>query len=62
MALGWDLHVDYLRKGKVMMEDGEEVEVEMAELQAEDERGEWAPEVVELDEHGRQRDLVSWND
>ncbi|PNP56769.1 hypothetical protein THARTR1_03465 [Trichoderma harzianum] len=62
VALGWDLHADYLRKGKVMMEDGEEVEVEMAELQAEDERGEWAPEVVELDEHGRQRDLVSWND
>ncbi|KAL7905504.1 AAR2 domain-containing protein [Trichoderma velutinum] len=62
VALGWDLHADYLRKGKVMMEDGEEVEVEMAELQAEDERGEWAPEVVELDEHGRQRDLVSWDD
>ncbi|KAL7935701.1 AAR2 domain-containing protein [Trichoderma chlorosporum] len=62
VALGWDLHADYLRKGKVMMEDGEEVEVEMAELQAEDERGEWAPEVVELDENGRQMDLVSWND
>ncbi|KAL7789109.1 AAR2 domain-containing protein [Trichoderma ceciliae] len=61
-GLGWDLHGDYLRKGKVTMEDGEEVELEMAELQAEDERGEWAPEVVELDEHGRQRDLVSWND
>lgn len=60
--LGWDLHGDYLRKGKVMMEDGEEVELEMAELQAEDERGEWAPEIVELDEHGRQRDLVSLND
>jgi A1 cistron-splicing factor AAR2 len=62
VGLGWDLHGDYLRKGKVTMEDGEEVELEMAELQAEDERGEWAPEVVELDEHGRQRDLVSWND
>ncbi|RFU73599.1 hypothetical protein TARUN_8651 [Trichoderma arundinaceum] len=62
VGLGWDLHGDYLRKGKVMMEDGEEVELEMAELQAEDERGEWAPEVVELDEQGRQRDLVSWTD
>ncbi|KAH6603596.1 hypothetical protein Trco_008371 [Trichoderma cornu-damae] len=62
VGLGWDLRGDYLRKGKVTMEDGEEVELEMAELQAEDERGEWAPEVVELDEHGRQRDLVSWND
>ncbi|KAL7957606.1 AAR2 domain-containing protein [Trichoderma compactum] len=62
VALGWDLHADYVRRGKVMLEDGEEVEVEMEELQAEDERGEWAPEVVELDEHGRQRDLVSLND
>ncbi|KAL6859319.1 AAR2 domain-containing protein [Trichoderma novae-zelandiae] len=62
VGLGWDLDGDYLRKGKVMMEDGEEVDVEMAELQAEDERGEWAPEIVELDEQGRQRDLVSWHD
>ncbi|KAL6894690.1 AAR2 domain-containing protein [Trichoderma evansii] len=62
VGLGWDLYGDYLRKGKIMMEDGEEVELEMAELQAEDERGEWAPEVVELDEQGRQLDLVSWND
>ncbi|KAL7919911.1 AAR2 domain-containing protein [Trichoderma austrokoningii] len=62
VGLGWDLYGDYLRKGKVMMEDGEEVELEMAELQAEDERGEWAPEVVQLDEQGRQLDLVSWND
>ncbi|PNP40981.1 hypothetical protein TGAMA5MH_06848 [Trichoderma gamsii] len=62
VGLGWDLYGDYLRKGKVTMEDGEEVELEMAELQAEDERGEWAPEVVQLDEQGRQLDLVSWND
>ena len=60
--LGWDISADYLRKGKVMMEDGEEVEVEVSDLQAEDERGEWAPEIVELDEHGRQKDLVSWAD
>ncbi|KAF4956215.1 hypothetical protein FGADI_4027 [Fusarium gaditjirri] len=58
----WDLRGDYLRRGKVMMEDGEEVELEVADLAAEDERGEWAPEIVELDESGRQRDLVSWND
>jgi A1 cistron-splicing factor AAR2 len=45
-----------------MMEDGEQVELEVADLAAEDERGEWAPEVVDLDESGRQRDLVSWND
>ncbi|KAI9158942.1 hypothetical protein HJFPF1_06945 [Paramyrothecium foliicola] len=60
--LGWDIQGHYLRKGKVMMEDGEEVEVEMAELQAEDERGEWAPEIVDLDEGGRPRDMVSWTD
>jgi A1 cistron-splicing factor AAR2 len=59
--LDWDLRSDnYVRKGKVMMEDGEEVDVEMAELEAEDERGEWAPEVVELDELGREKGLVSW--
>ncbi|KAG5821275.1 hypothetical protein H9Q74_000365 [Fusarium xylarioides] len=61
-TLDWDLRGDYLRRGKVMMEDGEEVELEVADLAAEDERGEWAPEIVDLDESGRQRDLVSWND
>jgi A1 cistron-splicing factor AAR2 len=45
-----------------MLEDGEEIEVEMGELEAEDERGEYAPEVVELDERGNQRGLVSWSD
>ncbi|OAA78839.1 AAR2 family protein [Akanthomyces lecanii RCEF 1005] len=61
-GFGWDIRGEYLRKGKVVMEDGEEVELEMDELQAEDERGEWAPEVVELDEHGREKGLISWND
>ncbi|KAK7408076.1 hypothetical protein QQX98_009731 [Neonectria punicea] len=60
--LDWDLRGDYLRRGNVMMEDGEQVELEVNDLEAEDERGEWAPEVVQLDESGRQRDLVSWND
>ncbi|KAM0348656.1 hypothetical protein ACHAPU_004091 [Fusarium lateritium] len=61
-TLDWDLRGDYLRRGNVMMEDGEQVELEMMDLAAEDERGEWAPEIVDLDESGRQRDLVSWND
>lgn len=61
-GFGWDIRGEYLRKGKMVMEDGEEVELEMKELQAEDERGEWAPEVVELDENGRQKDLISWDD
>ncbi|CAH0018206.1 unnamed protein product [Clonostachys rhizophaga] len=61
--LGWDLRSDnYVRSGKIMLEDGEEIEVEMGELEAEDERGEYAPEVVELDERGNQRGLVSWSD
>lgn len=59
--MGWDLSGDYLRKGLVMMEDGEEVELELTDLEAEDERGEWAPEIVEFDENGRQRDLISWS-
>ncbi|CEJ92108.1 hypothetical protein VHEMI07781 [[Torrubiella] hemipterigena] len=61
-ALGWDIKAQYLRTGKVIMEDGEEVEVEMEELAAEDERGEYAPEIVELDGEGRQKDLVSWSE
>ncbi|KAH7144473.1 AAR2 protein-domain-containing protein [Dactylonectria estremocensis] len=60
--LGWDLRGEYLRRGNVMMEDGEQVELEVTDFEAEDERGEFAPEVVQLDESGRQRDLVSWND
>ncbi|RCI07567.1 hypothetical protein L249_1625 [Ophiocordyceps polyrhachis-furcata BCC 54312] len=59
--LGWDLDDNYLRRGNVMLEDGAEVELELDELEAEDERGEFAPEVVELDEQGRQVDLVSWS-
>ncbi|KAK0388430.1 hypothetical protein NLU13_4674 [Sarocladium strictum] len=61
-TLDWDISGDYLRKGRVALEDGEEVELEMDDLEAEDERGEFAPEVVELDESGKQRGLVSWSD
>lgn len=60
--LGWDLTDDYVRRGMVMMEDGEEIELELTDLEAEDERGEWAPEIVEFDENGRQRGLISWLD
>ena len=58
---GWDVRGEYVRKGKVMLEDGEEVEVEMDELEAEDERGEFAATVVETDESGRPMDMVSWD-
>lgn len=61
--LEWDLRSDNIvKKGKVVLEDGEEVELETAEFEAEDERGEWAPEIVELDESGREKGLVSWTD
>ncbi|TDZ29062.1 Protein AAR2-like protein [Colletotrichum spinosum] len=59
--LGWDIQGDYLRKGKTMLEDGEEVELELDDLEAEDERGEYAAVVVELDESGKQKGLVSWD-
>ncbi|KAL2112132.1 hypothetical protein VUR80DRAFT_8500 [Thermomyces stellatus] len=58
---GWDVRGDYVRKGKVMLEDGEEVELETDELEAEDERGEFAATVVETDESGRPMDMVSWD-
>lgn len=61
-SLGWDLTTNYVRRGIFMFEDGEEIELELSELDAEDERGEWAPEIVELDEQGRQLGLVSWTD
>jgi len=44
------------------MEDGETVEVDMHELQDEDERGEYAPEVVEFDDLGKEKGLVSFTD
>ena len=47
---GWELGDEYVRKGMVQLEDGEQVELEMDELEAEDERGEYAPVVVHLDE------------
>lgn len=58
--LDWELRGEYLRKGMVTMEDGEQLEMELMDLEEEDERGEFAPAIVELDEEGRQRDLVSW--
>ena len=45
---GWELGDDWLRRGLVELEDGERVEVEMADMEGEDERGEYAPVVVEL--------------
>lgn len=55
---GWDLSLDYLRVGRWQLEDGEFVEAELSEFQDEDERGEYAPAVVELDEDGRESGLI----
>lgn len=45
---GWDLSDSWVRRGMVRLEDGEEVEVEVEEGEGEDERGEYAPVVVDL--------------
>lgn len=59
---GWDIGSNYLRSGRYQMEDGEYVDAELTELQEEDERGEYAPAVVELDEDGREAGLVRFDD
>jgi len=56
---GWDLRGNYVRSGKIQLEDGEFVDVELKDFQAEDERGEYAPVVV-LDEQGREDDLIKF--
>jgi A1 cistron-splicing factor AAR2 len=45
---GWELGNEWLRRGMVELEDGERVEVEVADMEGEDERGEYAPVIVEL--------------
>jgi len=42
------------------LEDGEWVDAELQDFQDEDERGEWAPALVELDENGREKGLISF--
>ena len=44
----WELSDSWVRRGMIELEDGEMVEVEMAEMEGEDERGEYAPVVVEM--------------
>ncbi|KAF3064743.1 hypothetical protein GL218_01542 [Daldinia childiae] len=59
--LGWDLRAEYLRAGSLMLEDGEMVSAEMSDFEDEDERGEFAPVMVQLDDVGREAGLVSWD-
>ncbi|KAM0818170.1 putative AAR2 protein [Seiridium cardinale] len=56
---GWDLRGDYVRSGKVMLEDGEVVDAELSDFESEDERGDYAAVVVDMDENGRPTDFVS---
>jgi A1 cistron-splicing factor AAR2 len=56
---GWDLRGDYVRSGKVMLEDGEVVDAELSDFESEDERGDFAAVVVDVDENGRPTDFVS---
>ena len=44
-----DLSDSYVRRGMLELEDGEQVEMEMNELEGEDERGEYAPVIVKFD-------------
>ncbi|KAF4637253.1 hypothetical protein G7Y89_g825 [Cudoniella acicularis] len=54
----WDLRGNYLRSGRYQLEDGTWVDAELKEFQAEDERGEFAPVIVELDDDGREKGLI----
>ena len=47
--LGWEMGDEYLRKGLLELEDGERVELEVEDMEGEDERGEYAPVIVDLD-------------
>jgi A1 cistron-splicing factor AAR2 len=44
----WDLDGSFVRRGIIELEDGERVELEVDDLEAEEERGEYAPVVVDL--------------
>ncbi|KAI0166323.1 A1 cistron-splicing factor [Xylariaceae sp. FL1272] len=54
--LGWDLRGEYVRSGTLMLEDGEMVQAELSDFEEEDERGEFAPTVVEF-ENGKETGL-----
>jgi A1 cistron-splicing factor AAR2 len=56
----WDLRGNYLRSGKLQLEDGEIVDADLKDFEAEDERGEYAPVVVDLEEDGREKGLIRW--
>lgn len=48
---GWELDDSYVRSGKLRLEDGEEVDMDVNDLDAEDETGEYAPVIVNLEDY-----------
>ncbi|RDL34986.1 Uncharacterized protein BP5553_06917 [Venustampulla echinocandica] len=56
---GWDLRGNYVWSSGYQTEDGQWVETELSEY-LDGERGEYAPVVVELDEDGREKDLINF--
>ena len=45
----WQLGDEFVRRGMLELEDGEQIEMDMAEMDEKDEKGEYAPIVVDLD-------------
>ncbi|KAI9795599.1 MAG: hypothetical protein M1833_006920 [Piccolia ochrophora] len=45
----WELGDEFVRRGMLELEDGEMVEMEVGDMEGEDERGEYAPVVVDLE-------------
>ena len=46
---GWELGDEFARRGMVQLEDGEMIEMEVSDMHGEDEDGEYAPVVVDLE-------------
>ncbi|KAI9820260.1 MAG: hypothetical protein M1827_005882 [Pycnora praestabilis] len=49
-AYGWELNDAFVRRGMVNLEDGERVELEVEDMEGEDERGDYAPVIVDLED------------
>ncbi|KAJ2894834.1 hypothetical protein MKZ38_007199 [Zalerion maritima] len=60
---GWDLSGQYVREGMVTLEDGEEVRLRLKDddADAEADEGEFAPVIVEMDDHGKEVGMVRWD-
>lgn len=59
---GWELSDSYVRRGMLELEDGEQVEMEISDLEGEDERGEYAPVIVDLGDSSHSVDITSTAD